>query len=69
MEREGGGEYPIEKDRLLTEPGLESSAILCSCYTRHTRLAGRKSTIRVKAGWCKDSKSEHSHIEGGYSFT
>ena len=48
---------------------LESSAILCNCCTRHTRLPGRESARRVEAGWCKDSKSKHSHIKGGCSFT
>ena len=47
------------------EPGLKSSAILCNCCTRHTRLTGPESARRVEAGWCKDSKSEHSHIKGG----
>ena len=44
---------------------LESSAILCNCCTRHTRLPGRESARRVEAGWRKDSKSKHSHIKGG----
>ena len=48
--RERGGEYPREKDRLLTEPGLESSAILCSCCTRHTRLTGTEEYDTVR-GW------------------
>ena len=68
-EKKGGGGITREKITCSRNLGSKSSAILCNCCTRHTRLTGPESARRLEAGWCRDSKSEHSHIKGGYSFT
>ena len=61
----------LEKKKSLAHGTLGSRAVrYCAAAVHGTLgLPGRKGTRRVEAGWCKDSKSEHSHIKGGYSFT